>query len=71
VKNQGQEKTRFAVFYDPCARSEISQAPAPKDTEARRKWADRVEAMSQAESKRLLRLQVQDFVKWLQGQGVI
>jgi hypothetical protein len=33
--------------------------------------AQKMEAKAKAESRRLLRLQVQDFIKWLQGQGVI
>jgi hypothetical protein len=64
----------FGVFYDPLAHvgqfvkwtGKQQQGPLPWmwDTDERRQMAD-------AESKRLLRQQVKDFVDWLKAQGVI
>jgi len=69
VHQEAQNSVAFGVLYDPVARSE-----PVKFTENQEKWraeCERRNAAAKAESKRLLRLQVQDFVKWLQGQGVI
>jgi hypothetical protein len=51
----------FGAFYDPAVRPD------------RRGYAEGAEAekAARAKSKRLLRLQVKDFVDWLKGQGVI
>ncbi len=64
----------FGVFYDPLAHvgqfvkwtGKQQQGPLPWmwDTDERRQ-------MAEAESKRLLRKQVKDFVDWLKAQGVI
>jgi len=80
VKSGGSRKVFFGTFYDPLSGKinlEEIYRPVqrdglviadPNDSEKRREAA---EVTIKAESTRLLRLQVQDFVKWLQGQGVI
>jgi hypothetical protein len=65
VKNTGRTPVHFGTFYDPLSgrmdyRS-VTNSASLLDAEAR----------IVTESKRLLRLQVQDFVKWLQGQGAL
>ena len=72
VAKQGEEKICFGVLYDPVARPAREEgADQPKTTaEWRKQWSES-RARSKAEGQRLLRLQVQDFIKWLQGQGVI
>jgi len=65
VKNTGRTPVHFGTFYDPLSgrmdyRS-VTNSASRLDAEAR----------IVTESKRLLRLQVQDFVKWLQGQGAL
>jgi hypothetical protein len=64
VKAQAKDKIYLGVLYDPALHS---------DYEPGRTVADMEQACTAtvAESKRLLRLQVQDFVKWLQAQGAI
>ncbi|NLE56936.1 MAG: hypothetical protein GX616_01135 [Planctomycetes bacterium] len=61
VQEQGRG-LHAAVFYDPAARPTSDRQPGS--------WKQRSED-SKNESKRLLRLQVKDFVDWLKGQGVI
>lgn len=65
VKNTGRTPVYFGTFYDPLsARTDyrsITNSASLLDAEAR----------IVTESKRLLRLQVEDFVKWLQGQGAM
>jgi len=71
VKKDAKERIYFGALYDPAAssgREELRQAQTPEDW--RKIWEER-RKKGKAESQRLLRLQVQDFVKWLQGQGVI
>ncbi len=51
-----------AVLYDPVARLAVDRQPGD--------WRKQMEE-KKAESKRLLRLQVKDFVDWLKGQGAI
>jgi hypothetical protein len=61
---------RLGLFYDPAV---------PDDKGRRIDWGDedtnedfrKATAKPRAEAKRLLRLQVKDFVDWLKGQGVI
>jgi hypothetical protein len=75
VRRQATDKVCFGTFYDPMARNlDISQHLAgllaekapPGQTKPAGAFAD-----AKAESRRLLRLQVQDFLKWLQAQGAI
>jgi hypothetical protein len=71
VQKEAKEKVYFGTFYDPCG---YAVAKGPSSTNQAEMWKKHSEAArnaSQAESKRLLRLQVQDFVKWLQAQGAI
>jgi hypothetical protein len=72
VAKQSTEKLRFAALYDPAMRIEMPKGDErPKTQEDWRKfWAD-TQRKSKAESERLLRLQVQDFLSWLQAQGAI
>lgn len=58
----------FGAFYDPVVDVDRSQFESEKD---RRKREEQVQAQGEIEAKRLLRLQVKDFVDWLKGQGVI
>lgn len=71
VKRQATDKVYFGTFYDPIAgtldfRKQLAERTAPGRDEV-------LGAMENAkvESRRLLRLQVQDFLKWLQAQGAI
>ncbi len=62
---------RFGTFYDPMVGvgpDWLGNAGNPKDQMAA--WKKACDE-AQAESKRLLRLQVKDFVDWLKGQGAI
>jgi hypothetical protein len=71
VKDQSKEKLYFGALYDPCGCVMPKDSPPTNDLKV---WQQRYEAAakaSKAESERLLRLQVQDFVKWLQAQGAI
>ena len=58
----------FGTFYDPMSKIERSQFKDEKDW---RKIWDEAQKQGGIESKRLLRLQVKDFIDWLKGQGVI
>ena len=58
VRTQSQEKLYFGTFYDPLCRMNLDIGLQTAGS-------------SRAEALRLLRLQVQDFVKWLQAQGAI
>jgi hypothetical protein len=75
VKRDATTKVYFGTFYDPIAKSldirerplgSLAEMASPGTTPPPGPWAD-----AKAESRRLLRLQVQDFIKWLQAQGVI
>jgi hypothetical protein len=73
VRKEAREKLYFGALYDPAVRVD-----PPKRDSARIKtaadWGKYWEASlkkSKAESQRLLRLQIQDFLKWLQAQGAI
>ena len=58
----------FGTFYDPISSVNWGSLHTEKD------WKAALEAartQGGAEAKRLLRLQVQDFVDWLKGQGVL
>ncbi|MHC4168524.1 MAG: hypothetical protein ACYSWQ_16360 [Planctomycetota bacterium] len=58
----------FGTFYDPMTKTDWRQFMAEKDS--RKRW-EQARAQGEVEAKRLLRLQVKDFVDWLKGQGVI
>jgi hypothetical protein len=69
VKRQATEKVYFGTFYDPLATSlettpHLSEKPTGKALPGAQDEA-------KPDSRRLLRLQVQDFLKWLQAQGAI
>lgn len=71
VRKDGRAKVYFGAFYDPCGYAKPKDDSPTTDPKV---WQQRYEAAaktSKAESERLLRLQVQDFVKWLQAQGAI
>lgn len=71
VARQKREKVFFGAFYDPAAYEELDSRRTPKTKEEwQARWAE-MDKRSRAESKRLLRLQVRDFIEWLKGQGVI
>jgi hypothetical protein len=73
VGKNAKEKLYFGVLYDPVGRMESSrtQSGKAKTREERTKFYAESARKSKAESERLLRLQVQDFLKWLQAQGAI
>ena len=85
VERQASDKVYFGTFYDPIAGtlnfSQIAAAWSPpgKSKSTGQRAAPKVETRSlqqmqadaKADSRRLLRLQVQDFLKWLQAQGAI
>ena len=81
VKRQATDKLYFGAFYDPLAgtldvrkrAAELLRAGAlldEKPSSGKAKPAGLFEG-AKVESRRLLRLQVQDFLKWLQAQGAI
>lgn len=72
VKKQSKEKLYFGVLYDPLVNVAAEQLNNPLNQPGERfkHWKEDMDK-SRADSKRLLRLQVQDFVKWLQAQGAI
>lgn len=65
-------KTIVGVFYEPAASPPRMEASKKNMTEAEWKtfWETRQKAAKEFDEKEL-REQVQDFVKWLKGQGVI
>ena len=78
VKQQATDKVYFGTFYDPIAGTMDMQKAAaqstpgkPKSTAQLNQLARQMQVDARAESRRLLRLQVQDFLKWLQAQGAI
>ena len=68
VKRQATEKVYFGTFYDPIAGTLSFAEEIPQEGP---KSLPELIKTSKAESLRLLRLQVQDFLKWLQAQGAI
>jgi hypothetical protein len=75
VRRQATNKVYFGTFYDPIAKSLeireqlpglLAEKDSPGSPPPPGPWAG-----AKADSRRLLRLQVQDFLKWLQAQGVI
>ena len=81
VEKRGKQQVHFGTFYDPCvpldfgkttAQAEAMQKASKEDQRiARRKHYKAIRDAAKAESRRLLRQQVLDFVNWLKGQGVI
>ncbi len=77
VKQKASEKIYFGTFYDPLAEKLDVQRIATQYQEYQQAKPSQkgkppwLSADHTAESRRLLRLQVQDFLKWLQAQGVI
>jgi hypothetical protein len=81
VKQQATDKIYFGTFYDPIGGSmnleEVRRQFEASGKSKTVKQGDYVRAVREqgaraaAESRRLLRLQVQDFLKWLQAQGAI
>jgi hypothetical protein len=75
VKRQATDKLYFGAFYDPLAgtldiQERVAELLAEKPSPGQAKPAGALED-AKAKSRRLLRLQVQDFIKWLQAQGAI
>ncbi len=71
IQKQAQEKIYLGVLYDPLAKTPDLSTLKTRPQES---WIKAYRAMQQEasnESKRLLRLQVQDFLKWLEAQGAI
>ncbi len=66
------EKTTMAVFYEPAAHPPRMEYPKKDATDAERRafWEESEKAAKEM-GKKELQQQVQDFVKWLKGQGVI
>jgi len=73
VRKGAKEKLYFGALYDPAVRVEPPKREPgnPKSVEDWQKYWEEEVKKSKAESHRLLRLQVQDFLKWLQAQGAI
>jgi len=73
VSKEAKEKLYFGALYDPAVRVEPPK-PEPGKASTVNDWGKywtESQKKSKAESERLLRLQVQDFLKWLQAQGAI
>ncbi len=71
VKRQATDKLYFGTFYDPMAGTLDFRKPlAEKTSPSRDQLLGAIED-AKVESRRLLRMQVQDFLKWLQAQGAI
>jgi hypothetical protein len=73
VRKEAKDKVYFGALYDPAVRVEPPRRE-PGNIKTAEDWGKYWEESlkkSKAESQRLLRLQVQDFLKWLQAQGAI
>lgn len=73
VRKEAKERLYFGALYDPAVRVERPKSEPDKVKTAadwRKYWEESLKK-SKAESQRLLRLQVQDFLQWLQAQGAI
>ncbi len=73
IGKQAKDKVYFGVLYDPLA-SSAAEEFKKKQPKTREEWQGYIKARQQegtTESKRLLRMQVQDFLKWLEAQGAI
>ena len=76
VAASAHERIYFGALYDPVTIADVTSDKSPRPPVNRTpadwdKYWDRVNAPAKAESKRLLRLQVQEFIQWLQAQGAI
>ncbi len=71
VRKQAKEKVYFGVLYDPLAKTADLSTVKPHTQGAFIKAYLKAQQDGATESKRLLRLQVQDFINWLQAQGAI
>ncbi len=75
VRTQG-EGLCVGLFYDPVRSCSLLALPAkadsrePEEDNRQSQWAATSEE-AREESRRLLRMQVRDFVDWLKGQGVL
>jgi hypothetical protein len=70
VQRKGHD-LRIGVFYDPVTYGGLrSWGESSDNDDDGRSWKSTPEK-AKAESKRLLRLQVLDFVNWLKAQGAI
>jgi len=70
VGKQG-EGVYFGVLYDPLPKVDWERPDDDEDREAANKRLEEARAQAELEARRLLRAQVEDFVAWLQGQGVV
>ena len=70
VRKQAAEKVYLGTLYDPGTRLKRPERNLPEQSQNTKDDVNPWES-ARTESKRLLRLQVQDFVKWLQAQGAI
>ena len=68
IRQKARQRLYVGVFYDPSTRAKWERGTEPSKTPADRR-SSRDEAS--AESKKLLRQQVQDFVAWLKQEGAI
>jgi hypothetical protein len=74
VRKFHQDKVFFAAFYDPMESAEMKEPKNVSDKEWLGAWEQaRQEAKTaaRARSRELLRLQVRDFIAWLEAQGAI
>jgi hypothetical protein len=62
---------RIGIFYDPLTPYNPKAVYEEKDLELLKQKFEELRTSARTESKRLLRLQVKDFIDWLKGQGVI
>lgn len=71
IQKQAQEQVYLGMLYDPLAKTPDLSALKTRPQESWTKAYLRMQQEATSESKRLLRLQVQDFLKWLEAQGAI
>jgi hypothetical protein len=70
VKEQGKESIYLGVFYDPVGPWDRNAFRKARNDKTSKAW-DEAEKKGKAESKKQLRLQVQDFVAWLKKEKAI
>lgn len=71
IRKQAQEKVYLGLLYDSLAKTPDLNTLRSLPQESRTKAYRAMQQEAASESKRLLRLQVQDFLKWLEAQGAI
>jgi hypothetical protein len=76
ISTRSSARIYFAALYDPVTYRELEPTgvPFPPEDATEADWEkfrSKANAPAKAESKRLLRLQVQDFIHWLEAQGAI